>query len=544
VNERFDLFISYSHDDFEAVAPLIGRLREGGFSLWIDEEQIGGGDPLLKGMVEGIRKSDHLIAALSQSYLESKWATFESAVNQTMDPDNRKRRLIPVVVKPCKIPEEYRWLYCPDLTGVKDWEAEYSKVIKNVGKIKEYRGKGDYQSSLESHEQNSLVAYMILVFIAFPGFVFYMCDPTSYLIRTIIFLIVPGSALVLPLLFLRPKVGTRYQRSIFKWCERNSYRLLFLTIALLIGAMVFAVTLRMYPIFFGVYFRTPLEEMPQAATVVLLITMLATAILHLPTAGSLRIQSMWISIRRKTEDGRTLSAMLLVVILLALPVPIDFLFYVTTPRVSFTESREVIEGVIHVEQKSELSPSLNAYTLNEAHIHFLCPQAIVVKEFYVPFQTNSSKGFSIVTSSIGTVRTTLDKDQKVIGLNVSVRPFPEFQSEIVIHYHSELDLSRVLMVSGWNKQQFRWDDILIRDFQNGTRVYRRTLTLTNISKYQVQIDGPFWIYIPSDRFEITLEKEYSDASSLYSQSRQTYYLPSTTISSDGYVRISITYVQG
>jgi hypothetical protein len=100
------------------------------------------------------------------------------------------------------------------------------------------------------------------------------------------------------------------------------------------------------------------------------------------------------------------------------------------------------------------------------------------------------------------------------------------------------------MVSGWNKQQFRWDDILIRDFQNGTRVYRRTLTLTNISKYQVQIDGPFWIYIPSDRFEITLEKEYSDASSLYSQSRQTYYLPSTTISSDGYVRISITYVQG
>lgn len=543
MNERFDLFISYSHDDSEVVARLTRRLRKDGFSLWIDEEQIGGGDPLQKGMVEGIKKSDHVIAALSPSYLESKWTTFESAVNQAMDPDNRKRRLIPVMVKPCKIPEEYHWLYCPDLTGVKDWEAEYRKVTKTVRKTKRYLGKGDYQSPLESHEQNSLVAYMILVFAAFLGFIFYMYDPAFYLIRTIIFLIVTGSAFVLPLPFLRPEVRTRYERSIFRLCQQKSHGLLFLTIALLIGAIVFAATLGIYPISFGIYFRTPLEEMPQAAAVVLFFTTLATAILHLPMTGSLRIQSMWISIRRKTEDGRTLPAMFLIVILLALPVPIDFLFYVTTPRVSFTESREVVEGVIHVEQKSDLSLSLNAYTLNEAHIHFLCPQAIVVKEFYVPFKTNSSKDFSVVTSPIGTVRTTLDRHQKVVGLNVSVRPSPEFQSKIVIRYHSELDLSRILVVSGWNKQESRWDENLVRDFQNGTKVYRRTLTLTNLSKYQVQIDGPFWIYIPSDRFEITLEKEYSDASSLYSQSRQMYYLPSTRISSGGYVRITITYVQ-
>jgi len=397
--------------------------------------------------------------------------------------------------------------------------------------------------ALDSRRRSFSYLYFVAVLTTMIGFLFWIFGLESWIVPLIIASLF-GYGVPNFLEYARVKVD--YGQLIVGWCQANSHRLLFLYLFLQLGALVFGYSLNWYQVLSGVRFPTHLEGISREFFWRLVVLVGATAILHLPTSKNLGIRSAskWVQDMAKAERKTLVFMFLLFVVFPACLVPADVMLLVATPRVSFTESREVIEEVIHVEQKSDLSPSLNAYTLNEAHIHFLCPQAIVVKEFYVPFQTNSSKGFSVVTSSIGTVRTTLDKDQKVIGLNVSVRPFPEFQSEIVIHYHSELDLSRVLVVSGWNKQESRWEETLVRDFQNGTRVYRRTLTLTNISKYQVVIDGPFWIYIPSDRFEIKLEKEYSDASSLYSQSRQTYYLPSTTISSDGYVRIIITYVQG
>src|SRR6266496_803756 len=112
----FDAFISYSRKNRDAVDQLIARLRADGFRLWVDEEQIGGGDPLGQGIVKGIKQSRHVIVCLSPSYLESEWTTFESAVNQTMDVANRARRLIPVQVASVEIAPEYSQYYCPDLT--------------------------------------------------------------------------------------------------------------------------------------------------------------------------------------------------------------------------------------------------------------------------------------------------------------------------------------------------------------------------------------------------------------------------------------------
>lgn len=129
---QFDVFISYSRQDRPAVAKLIARLRADGFQLWVDEEQISGGDPLREAMVKGILQSRHVICCLSPTYLASKWGTFESAVNQALDPDNRQRRLIPVQIASVTIPSEYRWLYCPDLTDPDTWEEEYQKTIKHL----------------------------------------------------------------------------------------------------------------------------------------------------------------------------------------------------------------------------------------------------------------------------------------------------------------------------------------------------------------------------------------------------------------------------
>ena len=146
----FDVFISYSHADKKAVAKLINRLRTDGFTLWIDEEQIGGGDPLRQAMTSGIKQSQHVMCCLSISYLISKWGTFESAVNQALDPDNRNRRLIPVKIAAVDIPPEYKWLYCPDLTNSQTWEQEYQKATKHLRRTQNQESHEDKEGSDES----------------------------------------------------------------------------------------------------------------------------------------------------------------------------------------------------------------------------------------------------------------------------------------------------------------------------------------------------------------------------------------------------------
>jgi hypothetical protein len=38
------IFLSYSRDDIEIVGPLIGRLGAAGVTVWIDREDVQGGD--------------------------------------------------------------------------------------------------------------------------------------------------------------------------------------------------------------------------------------------------------------------------------------------------------------------------------------------------------------------------------------------------------------------------------------------------------------------------------------------------------------------
>ena len=132
---EYDLFVSYSHKDQVKVHKLVQRLKSDQFRIWIDEEQMGGGDPLQQVLVEGINKSAHTLVCLSPSYRESKWAAFEGAIAQQPDPDNSRRRVIPVRVESCELPQHYSHLYAPDLTGEHDWEVEYRKTVKNVRHI-------------------------------------------------------------------------------------------------------------------------------------------------------------------------------------------------------------------------------------------------------------------------------------------------------------------------------------------------------------------------------------------------------------------------
>ena len=71
------VFISYSHKDREFVHQLSEDLRNEGFDLWIDIEQISAGVNWQRTIAEGLKASKVLIFVASKHSAESSWMVHE-----------------------------------------------------------------------------------------------------------------------------------------------------------------------------------------------------------------------------------------------------------------------------------------------------------------------------------------------------------------------------------------------------------------------------------------------------------------------------------
>lgn len=131
-SEYYDIFISYSHDDEAAVGALAERLRQDGYRIWLDENELAGGDELVNVIAEGIERSSHIMVCLSENYLKSKWGDFEGVVGQTLSITDRRRKLIPIKIGECDKPTKYKGLYIPNLSSPSRWEQEYLKAVKKI----------------------------------------------------------------------------------------------------------------------------------------------------------------------------------------------------------------------------------------------------------------------------------------------------------------------------------------------------------------------------------------------------------------------------
>ena len=89
---RFDVFISYARTDSVPVERLVARLRNDGFSVWFDRDEMSGGHTTIGQLADGIACSAHMIACLSDSYVDRDYTDFELQTNQSFDPANRQNR--------------------------------------------------------------------------------------------------------------------------------------------------------------------------------------------------------------------------------------------------------------------------------------------------------------------------------------------------------------------------------------------------------------------------------------------------------------------
>lgn len=132
--DQFDVFVSYASVDRAVVWPFVERLRADGFRVWFDEQAMEGGRPAMQQLAAGIKNSAHLVACLTDAYLQRPWTSFELHVSRYRDPSGRDGRTIPVLFDRLTIPlpEEISFLAACDLTSEATSEAEYRKIADSL----------------------------------------------------------------------------------------------------------------------------------------------------------------------------------------------------------------------------------------------------------------------------------------------------------------------------------------------------------------------------------------------------------------------------
>jgi len=115
------VFISYSRQDTKIVDHVVARLKSDGFEVWLDRENIKGGDLWRKQIVKAIHTSDAFLLMLSPN------STASDNVRKEVDlAESARRRLFPFVLASVDLPEEL--LY--QLSGVQ-WIEFYTNPEEN-----------------------------------------------------------------------------------------------------------------------------------------------------------------------------------------------------------------------------------------------------------------------------------------------------------------------------------------------------------------------------------------------------------------------------
>lgn len=128
----YDVFLSHSSRDKEAVRRLAERLRGDGLRVWFDEWELKPGDAILHKVEQGLEQSARLVLVMSPSaFAKPDWLTLESHTIRFRDPMNRDRRFVPLLLKDVEIPAAVRQFLHVDWR--KQSPTEYEKLLAACG---------------------------------------------------------------------------------------------------------------------------------------------------------------------------------------------------------------------------------------------------------------------------------------------------------------------------------------------------------------------------------------------------------------------------
>lgn len=129
----YDVFLSHSTADREWVDTwLLPRLEGAGLRVCVDYRDFIAGMPRLENVERAVKSSRRTVAILTPDWLASEWNAFEDVLVRSLDPAARRRRLIPVKLRPCDLPEALAALEAIDLTVEGRWEQGIGRLRRDL----------------------------------------------------------------------------------------------------------------------------------------------------------------------------------------------------------------------------------------------------------------------------------------------------------------------------------------------------------------------------------------------------------------------------
>jgi len=130
---RYDAFISYSQKDSDWVrGTLLPRLEGEGLRVCVDFRDFDIGATSLENMENAVKNSRKTLLVLTPNWVASEWTAFESILLQTKDPIGRGRRLLPLMVEPCALPDRLQIFTYLDLAKPAEFDFEMQRLLSAI----------------------------------------------------------------------------------------------------------------------------------------------------------------------------------------------------------------------------------------------------------------------------------------------------------------------------------------------------------------------------------------------------------------------------
>ncbi|MGH2941190.1 MAG: tetratricopeptide repeat protein [Solirubrobacteraceae bacterium] len=134
-DERWDVFVSYGHQDAEWVRALAGNLHRDGFKVFLDEWELVGGDRVTGRLENAIRDSTNGVLVVSPHALSRPWVReeYEALLRGAVEhPD--QRRLIPVLYLDAELPAFVANRSWVDFRGAASTGPRYDARLEELGR--------------------------------------------------------------------------------------------------------------------------------------------------------------------------------------------------------------------------------------------------------------------------------------------------------------------------------------------------------------------------------------------------------------------------
>jgi len=128
-----DVFISYSGRDAEWVRTwLLPRLEAAGTTVRVDFRDFRIGLPSQVNMERAVESASATVLVLTPNWVQSEWTQFEALMVYLDHPLNLRQRVLPILLKKCKIPRRLRILTYLDFTRAEERALQFGRLVEEL----------------------------------------------------------------------------------------------------------------------------------------------------------------------------------------------------------------------------------------------------------------------------------------------------------------------------------------------------------------------------------------------------------------------------